>query len=611
MAQEHTYPHLMVTIPRLTAGEIDKLTAIAGVRWRHWKRELLVPHHALLIIDQMLSSMDIEFTTAEWSIPPIEKKPWIEYEPILAQSELHDWVLDGFLTPYQTDAVENTGHLRGSHFWHPTGAGKTLSAILWSLVTSGTVIAVTRAASRLQFGREFERFTSLRAYVIRPLTKKKQLRLNDYMEWCEEQGQRPVIIVGWEALANNITILEHLATIGRASIIFDESHRGKSAKRWEALPLPLYQQNDEETQKEFEKGQELEAKRRGGFIGDNDQFGTKVMMIPAVNTTTAASRLSKAARRVVCTTATPIKDRVRDLWAQLDLAEPLSWGSASTWFFRYCDAKEGQYGGLDTRGESNLEELRSRLLNSVHSIDYRDTHRHLPKKRRQSFYISPEDQCRATAGFPKELKDAAKRGATAVLECRLAQAASKKRRAVLDLIADHLESNHKIVVFTGRRRDVDQLGEALEKHKRVKKTGATIWASHGGTSATDRQVIVDDYMKHKGACVMVGTGDAFGESLNLQDTDAALFVMLPYTVGQIRQWEGRFCRLGQERPVVIYYVVAEGSVDEHIANILISKMGAVEKVVGDVELAEAKKAIGGIDDEDAILSSILEKLEEE
>ena len=611
MAQDHTYPHILVKFDRIGKGHLDKLTEIAGFRWREWKKELLVPHHAIQIIDGMLQQFGVECSQADWAIPPIPAKSWEEWEPILAQSELHDWVLDGFLTPYQTDAIQNTAHLRGSHFWHPTGAGKTLSAILWSLITKGTVIAVTRAASRLQFGREFERFTSLRAYVIRPLTKKKQLTLNDYLEWCEEHSQRPVIIVGWEALANNITVLEHLAAVGRASIIFDESHRGKSAKRWEAIPIPSYDPNSDQTLKEFEKEQERTAKRRGGFIGDNDQFGTRVMMIPAVNTTTAASRLSKASRRVVCTTATPIKDRVRDLWAQLDLAEPLSWGSASTWFFRYCDAKEGQYGGLDTRGESNLGELRSRLLHSVHSIDYRDTHRHLPQKRRQSFYISPEDQCRPSAGFPKELKDAAKRGATAVLECRLAQAASKKRRAVLDLIADHLESNHKIVVFTGRRRDVDQLGEALEKHSRVKKTQAKIWASHGGTAATERQTIVDDYMSHKGSCVLVGTGDAFGESLNLQDTDAALFVMLPYTVGQIRQWEGRFCRLGQQRPVVIYYVVAEGSVDEHIANILISKMGAVEKVVGDVELAEAKKAIGGIEDEDAILSSILEKLEEE
>jgi len=163
-----------------------------------------------------------------------------------------------------------------------------------------------------------------------------------------------------------------------------------------------------------------------------------------------------------------------------------------------------------------------------------------------------------------------------------------------------------VVVFTGRRRDCEELGKELKKHKSMKNR--QIWAAHGGTSSGQRQQIVDKYMAQRQGCCLVGTGDAFGESLNMQDTDAALFIMLPYTAGQIRQWEGRFCRLGQKRPVVIYYVIAENTVDEHIADILINKMDAIEAVVGDVELAEAKYAIGGIEDEDAIVTSILEKL---
>ena len=115
-------------------------------------------------------------------------------------------------------------------------------------------------------------------------------------------------------------------------------------------------------------------------------------------------------------------------------------------------------------------------------------------------------------------------------------------------------------------------------------------------------------MKHLGPCVLVGTGDAFGESVNMQDTDAALFVMLPYTPGQIRQWEGRFCRLGQKRPVTIYYVICEDSIEEHIAEILINKMDAVERIVDDAELAEAAGAIGGTDNEEELMASILDKL---
>jgi ribosomal silencing factor RsfS len=97
----------------------------------------------------------------------------------------------------------------------------------------------------------------------------------------------------------------------------------------------------------------------------------------------------------------------------------------------------------------------------------------------------------------------------------------------------------------------------------------------------------------------------------MQDTDAALFVMLPYTPGQIRQWEGRFCRLGQKRPVTIYYVIAEGSVDEHVADILIRKLPAVEQVAKDEELAAAKDVIAGFDSQqspDAFADKILAKI---
>ena len=618
----HRYPHVMIDFnPPLSSRQHEEFLSLAGIRARRAKSgcRYLVPHHCIRVAHQFIGDAQVSLSSAMWVNPVGEPKDWDHYAEILSHTELQSWVLDGFLTPYQMDAVVQTGHKVGTHFWHPTGAGKTLSGILWCLLTPHPIIVVTRAASRLQYGREFERFTHLRPYVLRPLTKKKQITLDDYLIRCDLEKQRPVVIVAWEALANKIDKLELLAS-QQASIIFDESHRGKSPKRWQAIPLPDGETLEYEEREKLYKKQEREAKAKGGFIPKSKEESKsyysgadlgRAMIVPVINTTTASSRLSKAAARVVCTTATPIKDRVRDLWAQLDLAEPYSWGSANVWMHRYCAAKPNKYGGLDTRGESNLSELTERLKECTHSIDYRDTHRHLPPKRRQSMYISPEDQCRPTGGFARELKMAAKRGAAALLECRLAQAASKKRRAVLDLICDHISSGHKIVVFTGRRRDVDELGAALRKQKVIKKKEAQVWAAHGGSDTNERQEIVDKYMQSKEGCVLVGTGDAFGESLNLQDTDCALFTMLPYTPGQIRQWEGRFCRLGQERPVTIYYVIAEDTVDEHVAEILISKMDAVEKVIQDEELAEAAEAIGGTDDEEALFESILAKLGEE
>jgi SNF2 family DNA or RNA helicase len=605
----------------LTEQEKAELEKISGVRFDK-KGKMTIPHHAIDFVLPKFDQMGLRVSHAEPCDWRTEPKSWEEHvETLKAKEEVHHWVLDGFCTDFQTDAIAKTGHWNGVHLWHPTGAGKTLSAILWSCLKDGVILVVTRAASRLQYGREFERFTNLRPHVIRPesnFTKKQRetmKTLDEYMEWCEDYPQRPVLIIGWEALSNNY---ERIAAINPSIVIFDESHRGKNPKRWEAVPLALPASGDPTEVARAMKAYKAEAKRKGGFIPDPDDPNAKrsysgpdsglVMLIPALNTTSCAAQLAQNARHVICTTATPIKDRVRDLWAQLDLAEPKSWGSQNNWMHRYCDAKPGIYGGLDTRGESNVQELASRLNNCIHRIDYRDTHRHLPPKRRQSVYVAPEDQCKPSAGFAAEMKAAAKRGATAVLEVQLAQAASKKRKAVIDLIEDHVSSGHKLVVFTGRRRDVDDLGEKLKKTEMVKKMNATVWHAHGGTDASDRQVIVDEYMSHSGPCVLVGTGESFGESLNLQDTDAALFVMLPYTPGQLRQWEGRFTRLGQKRPVVIYFVIAEDTVDEHVANILISKLPAVAEIAQDTELAEAQEVIAGLDDEEALLDSILDKL---
>jgi SNF2 family DNA or RNA helicase len=274
--------------------------------------------------------------------------------------------------------------------------------------------------------------------------------------------------------------------------------------------------------------------------------------------------------------------------------------------------KPGIYGGMDDRGSSNLDELNLRLRKVAHILKYEETHRHLPTKRRQSLYVAPEDQCRTSSGFAREIREAQKRGPSHVLEVRLAQAASKKRKAVMGVIEDHVGSKQKVVVFTGRKRDCDALGETVRKLPLVKKDSVQVWSAHGGQSTDVRQQIIDEYMAHPGPCVLVGTGHAFGESLNIHDTDAALFVMLPYTPGQLRQWEGRFTRLGQKRPVVIYYVIAEDSVDEHVAHILIDKLPAVEDVAQDTELAAARGILSGIDEnetDEEFVASVLAELD--
>lgn len=470
-------------------------------------------------------------------------------------------------------------------------SGKTLTGIIAGMAVDGPMLIVTRAASRIQYAREVEKFTKLKAHIIRPSSelRKKSITFEQYIDTCAQAKQRPVLVVGWESLADN---LDKINAINPGVVIYDEAHRGKNSKRWDIVNLPDLPENEQQALEQLRKDK-AEAQAKNGFIKDTED-GRK-LFIPHVSTATAAADLSRMVKKRILTTATPIKNKINDLWAQLDMAEPNAWGSATAWQDRHCDRKPGRYGGFDVSGESNVDELNERLKSCAHILSQFDTHRHLPAKRRQSFYIAPEDQCKPLAGFAKEIKRAQERGATAVLEVKLAEAASRKRKAVMSLVEDHLGSNHKIVIFTARKADCEELGDEVRKLQIVKSNKIQVWHAHGELSVKSRQDLVDSYMSNDGACVLVATGQAFGESLNLQDTDAAIFTMIPYDPGNLKQWEGRFTRNGQKRPVTIYYAIAVGTVDEHVAAILIDKLPAVEKVVKDEELAAAESVLAGVD----------------
>ena len=389
-------------------------------------------------------------------------------------------------------------------------------------------------------------------------------------------------MVGWEALSSWFHNLQDLHAL---NIVFDESHKGKAKARWEAQPLRA---------KDDPKYAELRAalEQRGGILKENED-GEEVMLLPLDNIASCASRLAQRAKRRLATTATPLPDRVRDLWGQLDLIEPFQWGRHRDFVLRYCDAVPSLYGGLDDRGTSNLPELAERLTWVVHRVAGKVARASLPPKRREPWYIPESEQSKPTGGWKNAAKAAAKLGHAAMLELRLFAAASAKRGPVMRRASEHFESKHKVVIFTGRKLDCEDLSKAAHALKGPGKPAA-IWVGHGGHSQQERRKMLREYMEHPGPCLLIGTGEAWGTAIDgLQCTDAAIFALLPPTPGALDQWEGRFTRLGQDRPVIIYYPIATGTADEHLATILLDKLPAVEFLAPTDSLDGAAEALSG------------------
>ena len=530
----------------VTKGQAFRVRGVPGVRGQH------VPHNVLPLLGL--------------EPPIISDTPFLQSPT--ARSIIKPWVLDGFLTDYQTCGINWAAHRSALLEW-PPGAGKTLAALCWMAVggPEGFAIIVTRATTKQQWKREAAQYSEYRPQVL--------------------YGQQPhditsnVVILSWEILPYWIETLQHVAA-DRArggsivSVVMDEIHNAKDWKRTEKY---------------------LDAR---GISRRRERRTHQGILSRAASTV----RLSRLAHRRLGLSATPIRNTLADIWPQLDYLEPEQWGSNWEFVHQYCAASPGKWGGLDTSGRSNVDELKKRMSTVIHTVDRLEMARELPPKRRRLLYLGPQEQVRSI-GYGKDLRQAAKQGGTKLFEMKLMEASSRKRRWMLDTVVEDIDDGQKIVILTGRRADCDKLGSAIAK--KLSKRGTPVFVGHGGTSIRERHAMVETYAKTEDPCVLVGTVDAFGEAIDgLQHTDLVYFVMLPYTPGQVIQAEGRFSRHGSTRPVLITYVVAEGTVDEHVSDILLDKLQTVKVVMDHDEAGEIAGTLQGLGREEEILESIFE-----
>ena len=463
---------------------------------------------------------------------------------------IRPFVLDGFLTPYQEQGWKLSANEPGFMLWWACGSGKTLAALLWA--ASGPpnqkVIIVTRAPTKRQWQREAQNYTLYRPEVLTGKTP--------------YEPTSDIVVLSWATLQGWGDYLLRWARGGPLAVIWDEIHKGKGWKRKERL-----------------------------VARDGSVYHSWLD-----NRAAAAAKLAHGATRRLGLTATPVRDRRSDLWAQLDLVLPKQFGTNWDFIHQFCDARPGKYGGIYASGTSNCDELKQRLRAVTHVVTRAEMSKHLPPKRRQLVYLGKEDQSRP-AGFKQAMKQAAKRGANALFEMQLLEAASRKRTWIASTVRDAVENGQKVAVLTGRRKDCESLASMI----RTKLKTYPVWSGHGGDSIMERDKMVSEYAATEDPCAFIGTTDAFGEAVDgLQNTDLVVFGLLPWTPGQVIQAEGRFSRHGSKRAVNIMYTVAEGTVDEHVADMLLEKLEQVVETLDDRDAENIADTLAGWDEEEIV-----------
>lgn len=499
-------------------------------------------------------------------------------------------------TPYQARGVAWTASRPFALNSWACGSGKTFGAILSAVQARGPVLVVAPAKARHVWWSQVQEYTNLRPYRVKPAS---DMRMSDepyeeYLSWCSARRQYPFVIVGLEALPDYV---DHAKMLQPQVLILDEIHMHGNPKRWKAI-------NEADGTVKFEH-----RKTKNGNLA-------------RIVSTMEVSRLESLRKRIGLT-ATALDDgRPRRLWSQLDLLNAGGFCFSYRKFaHRYCAAQTNEYGGYDDKGHSNMSELRQRAAFMLHEVPYSESHKDLPSTRVQVIYLDTCEQSSAERWSDEQTFSQAIQGMTkaakvseeaknSLVEARLAQACTKKRKYVIDEVLQGLQGGGKVVVFTARRREAEKWAAAIQQAISTgdEQVDAPVWMVHGGLGESEKDHIVDSYAKSEGPCCLVATGQSIGTGVDgMQTTTLAIFAMLPWKPGDFLQWKGRFDRLGGVA-TLLKVVVAKNTYDEKVVETLVDKFGPIEQFLKADELEGLGENLLGLSNVDEVIDDFLDAL---
>jgi SNF2 family DNA or RNA helicase len=326
------------------------------------------------------------------------------------------------------------------------------------------------------------------------------------------------------------------------------------------------------------------------------------------NPRSLSSRFVKSMRTryLLLLTATPVENRLDDLFQLVSLVRPGHLGSAAQ--FR---ARHGSAGVERVREirqlQSDLREVMIRHRRSEVALM-------LPRRLAETVRVSPRpdeaDLYRLISErVRKQAKNAAPAGLLALRAIqRLAgsspQAAAPsleragwidlasrargidaiaKTAALLQRLEQYARSREKVVVFTSFQQTLEALAGVLAEH------GISPAVYHGGLSRQEKEAAI---RRFRAAVPVLLTTEAAGEGRNLQFCHVMVNFDLPWNPMQIEQRLGRIHRIGQDHEVMLTNLATRGTIEDRVLSVLERKINLFELVVGELDMI-----LGRIDDD--------------
>ena len=147
-----------------------------------------------------------------------------------------------------------------------------------------------------------------------------------------------------------------------------------------------------------------------------------------------------------------------------------------------------------------------------------------------------------------------------------------KSRALLDLVRAWPD---KLLVFTRFRATQEHLAWVL------REAGETVALYHGALRRAEKDAAVRAF---EGQARILLATEAGGEGRNLQFAHGLVNYDLPWNPMRIEQRIGRLSRVGQTRDVHVFNLVAAGTLEETLLEVLDAKINMFELVIGEIDM---------------------------
>lgn len=297
------------------------------------------------------------------------------------------------------------------------------------------------------------------------------------------------------------------------------------------------------------------------------------------------SRIMKSLRSpfAVVLSGTPLENRLDELFSVAQFIDERRLGPAFKFFHRHRIVDENG----KVLGYKNMEDLRARLAPMLLRRTRQSVMGQLPPRTTEIIRITPTEEQSVLHGEHMRVVSqiVRKRFLTemdllrlqkALLMCRMTadstflvtkegQGYSSKLEKIRELLgAVSEEKDRKVIIFSEWTTMLD----LIEPH--LKDCGLDFVRLEGSVPQKKRQVLVNTF-QHDPDCRVFLTTNAGATGLNLQAANTVINVDLPWNPAMLEQRIGRAHRMGQKRPVQVFVLVTEGSIEENLLKTLSAK----------------------------------------